>query len=413
MDKQPSHIAGVTPPRRLSIRKRLAFSVLTVTTFCAFFYLGVAVGWSYVTYRQLKLPRITWCGRVHQSDPYLGYAAVPGSKGRQLLPGIPDVSVCYDEAGFRVPAGVTSASAGASPRILALGCSFTYGFGCRAEDAYPYRLAESIHASALNAAKPTYGLAHMVVQARQLVPIYKPRLVLVQYSKWLLPRARTQFQRSSYVKMTGPYFYHSPKGGLEIHEPVFEPFDADLEAYSSGKPGIREFVSFACREGVPLRIHDDFGRAFVRIENAIGVVPIPCAAGDRDAMIRATYGAIDKVCREAGAQMLIVVINSSHVPYKLPDCLLSLGVPIVRADQALVDRLPEKTAQGHSKTYTHWQRDPPRRVDGHPNARAHGVIADCVKQALHDGGWLPLADSRNEPRELARPRAVALDRRER
>ena len=58
--------------------------------------------------------------------------------------------------------------------VLSLGDSITYGYGCRAEEAFGYLVARALGGTVLNAGQSGAGLAQMVLLARELIPAYRP-----------------------------------------------------------------------------------------------------------------------------------------------------------------------------------------------------------------------------------------------
>ena len=158
-------------------------------------YLAAAgLGFSYLlligqrafsAYSFLKSDHLGFRGQVHRADPELGFAAVPGAQGFHVFPVGPPFPMRYDAEGFRIPASQAPDAVRRRPLVLALGCSFTYGDGCRAEDVYPQLVAAELGGTALNAGKCAYGLSQMLLLARRLIPQYKPDYVLVQFSTWL------------------------------------------------------------------------------------------------------------------------------------------------------------------------------------------------------------------------------------
>ena len=116
--------------------------------------------------------RSEWEGKLYQRDALLGYSLIPGSTGTQKKPYSPEIPVRIDLQGFRVPASLPDDRSGRHPRLLALGCSYTFGYCCLAEETYPYRQAESLHVQSLNAGVCGYGAAPMLLLARRLIPQY-------------------------------------------------------------------------------------------------------------------------------------------------------------------------------------------------------------------------------------------------
>jgi hypothetical protein len=386
------------------VRKKLLFTSMVFVAFTSVGYALVAVAWSYLRYDQVKTGR-GWRGRVHQPDDMLGYSAVPTSEGYHVMPCVQDIPMRYDRHGFRVPIWSGDAVSHQRPWVLTLGCSFTYGDACLAEDTYPFMVAESIGGAALNAGKCSYGITHLVLLSRRYVPEFKPDVVLVQYSSWL----RRRFLLPSRLgKTPGPYFYEMSDGSLDIAPPAFvRGTFPDVDRYRDTPVGLVEFFDFTLRVGLPTLVSDHARLAALGFGIVSGAIPRPCR--DLDRVAEDAYREIRDICTRAGSSMLIVVIQNSHDPPEVPADLLALGVPVVRADLALVDRLATPTPSAYAQEYQHWGCDPPRVIDVHPNPRAHRVIADTIVEAL---AQIPSAENPEDQIEKTPSRsATAVSRR--
>ncbi len=165
-------------------RARLAYVVCLLVTsgagaYCLFLAFRAAK-----IYGLLKTPRVGVTGHVHRADPELGWSAVPGSQGALTFAVGPSVPLRYDDEAFRTPVGATRPRQ--RPYVLALGCSFTHGDGCSAEDTFCDIVARRLGGTCLNAGQQAYGLSQMLILARRLIPRHRPEIVLVQYSSWLV-----------------------------------------------------------------------------------------------------------------------------------------------------------------------------------------------------------------------------------
>lgn len=334
-------------------------------------------------WRFLKTPHLGFNGAVHRADPALGFAAVPGARGLHTFPIGPPFPMQYDERGFRIPAFESPARALVRPLVLALGCSYTYGDACPVEKTYPYLVAERLHATSLNAGKCAYGLAQMLLLARELIPRERPEYVLVQQSPWLVGRGTSGFARATFGSVPVPYFTDAASH-VEIAPPAFRTrlFDLPLQRYDNPRRGLAEFASFVWNVGLPLFAHDDAQLLLHRARRLAGRVPP--SASDEDAVVKAAYREILALARSAGS--LLVVVRLSHPLDDSPPPLGGLGreegVLVVRAQEALNRRVPERTKDAYQRRFAHWRGEPPVLVDTHPNPEAHAVIAEEIVAAV-------------------------------
>ncbi len=337
-------------------------------------------------WRFLKTPHLGFNGPVHRADPDLGFAAVPGARGLHTFPIGPPFPMRYDARGFRIPAYESPARPLTRPLLLALGCSYTYGDACPAEKTYSWLVAERLGATNLNAGKCAYGLAQMLLIAREVIPKERPEFVLVQQSPWLVGRGVSGFARATFGTVPVPYF--TEDGGLRIAPPAFRArlFDLPLQRYDNPRRGSREFASFVWNVGLPLFAHDDLQLGLFQARRLIGRVPAPAA--DEAEVVLAAYREIHAVCRAAGSLMVVVRLSQplDQAPPPLGGLGREEGVVVVRAQEALNRQVPEGTKEAYRRRFAHWRGDPPQLVDTHPNPAAHAVIADEIMAAIGRAG---------------------------
>ena len=363
-------------------------------------------------YSYLKASERGWTDGVFTADAELGFAPVRGSAGQELLPIAAPVPACFDAEGFRIPAPGRSEPA-SRPALLALGCSWTYGAACRAEDTFTQRAASALGLRPLNAGVPSYGLAQMLLLARRLVPRERPAYVLVQYSDWLVQRSQSWVADTEYGYVPTPFFAARPEG-VRVHPPLFRGwvFDLPISAYRRSPMGALDYVSFLARAGLPLIVHDDFQMAVLLARRRLGGLPAPGSSQD---VLKATYSEIADLCRRSGARMLVVLLGPEPPPEWRRWLEALPGATVVDAAAALCAGLPEGCAnampladEAYVQAYAHWAGSPPQRIDLHPNPRAHAIIAEeIVRVIIEQGG----ATSR--PPETPRVRVGSESRRER
>jgi hypothetical protein len=355
------------------------FLLLTILLSMGISYLA-SVGFRARSYfSEVREGRHCLNGIIHQPDRELGYAPIPGARGEHVLPIGPPVPTRFDEHGLRVPVDDERRIL-KNPIILTLGCSFTYGEACEAEDTYPYLLAERLGGTELNAGACAYGLTQMVLRARELIPRWKPQFVVVQYSPWLTHRATSCFARSHSARLPVPYFTDGEDGGVSLHEPAFLALaGTDLSPYQKGDDAAG-YLRFLWEVGIPRFFHDDFHYLTFRSKLALGLVPEPTKR--KGAVVSDAYREIRDLCHEHDASMVVVLMGRGPEEIVVPPELAKLGVTIVDAHAKLLSRLPSLDLDTYRKAYAHLRGDPPVFVDWHPNPHAHALVADALARQI-------------------------------
>jgi hypothetical protein len=335
-------------------------------------------------YVYLKGSHSGFSGKIHRFDPELGYSAIPGARGARTFPIGPSFPVQYDRFGFRIPADMSPDRELRRPLVLALGCSYTFGDACPAEETYPELVARALGGTSLNAGKCAQGLAQMLLLARRLIPEHRPEYVLVQHSPWLVTRGLSGFGRSALAKAPAPYFYRSADGALRIQPPAFRGavFDLPVVDYDSGQRSLFEAVSFFWRVGLPVFLQDDAAMLGYRWRRWRGTLPAPAA--DREGVVRDAYREIARLCERQGSGMVVVrLAQALDLPKPLLEGQAARGrVLIAPAQERLNQAVTERSEPGYERRFGHWRGSPPVFVDPHPNPAAHRVIADTVLEAI-------------------------------
>jgi hypothetical protein len=342
---------------------------------------------AYAAYSFLKSDHLGFRGRVHRADAELGFAAVPDARGFHVFPSGPPLPMRYDAEGFRIPAGQPADAPRPRPLVLALGCSFTYGDGCRAEDTYPHLVARELGGTELNAGKCAYGLAQMLLLARRLIPQYRPDYVLVQFSTWLPGRGTSGFARATFGRVPVPFLLLRPDGTTDVHAPAFGTwvFDLPFADFDNKERGVGEFARFFFRAGAPLMVHDDLSMAAFAVRRALGSLPEAerlRAQRNREELNRVVYAEIGRLAAAHGSRMVIVRLSHPLEAHWQRLKELSPGALVVNAQAVLDAQVPSGSRDEYYKLFGHWRGSPPRLVDNHPNPAAHRVIADAVVRAI-------------------------------
>jgi hypothetical protein len=376
-------------------RKTALFWIILVfanLSFCALLYFASILLRSAPIYNRHD----RWIGRATHLDKTYGHFPTPNAFAYHSLPFGERVAVRFDEHGFRVPHMEQQAEPGA-PRILFLGDSFTHGYGVPAERTFAYRTAKHLGASAMNGGVSGWGLAQMVLRAREVIPNLKPAKVVVQYSTWLPNRSMKFYQSRLLGKSPYPYFYKL-HDTMAIHPPPFEAFWPDLTVDPLVGPEAK-LLPFVWQVGIPLFLHDDYFVTRTLLYNKLGVLPSPAAS--RQQVIDYAYREIRRLCEENGAEMIIVAIPRA-IGDRAKDQLNGLADRVIDVWPTLVQRLPERSPQVWDASFKFWGNG--QIVDNHPNARMHKYIAEVLADAMRipsskhsDIGALPRASQGRHP----------------
>ena len=352
----------------------LLFLIPIVAT--AFIYLSYTAFRTHQIYHYIKTNQRGWSGEVNEAHKELGFAPIPNSRGLEIMPIGAAVPVRYDKYGFRIPVKDEFVTRNVHPIVLTLGCSFTYGAATLAENTFPYLVGSSLRGSTKNAGVCGYGLSQMVILANRLIPRHNPDYVIVQYSSWLVKRAVRPLAPSYYGKIPNPYY--ADDENLTIRPPIFQTkiFDVPIDRYRNSQAGALDFFSFLGNVGLPLFIHDDVNMTAYFFANVLRLKDGPTK--NRAAVIQHAYGEISKVAEQNGAVLIIVLLGEDHQPVLVQRDLLPRNAIVVDAHSALLNKLPSVDKHSYQREYNHWRGDPPVLVDGHPNEKAHGIIAEKI-----------------------------------
>ena len=323
-----------------------------------------------------------WIHNPHASDPELGFKLSPGKTGEEFYPIGPNVTTRVSKFGFRIPVEVEDVAPQKRPIVLSLGCSFTFGASCPAEDTYVYQFAKRINGTAINAGVSSYGLSHMLLLARRLIPQLKPDVVIVQYSPWLIDRS-TGYVPSYYAKVPGPIFYKDTDGKIDVHAPSYlsPVFDMTIEQYRDCKKSLADRLHFFFSIVLPLKFDEDrqeIRQALLRLRKQL-----PQPITDRQVILETFYKEIDQICKDNGTTLFILALDSldlDDAAYSTEkDFLRSyFGPRFIDPKNTLID-----TAKQIGKTpklcFTHVRNG--EIVDLHPNAAAHELYAKALFDA--------------------------------
>ncbi len=309
-----------------------------------------------------------WRGKAHNADKLLGFKPIPNSKAFHTFPIGEDIPMAYNEHGFRIPLSDTLLTENYdSLGLLFLGCSFTYGDACIAEHTFPYLLSEKTQMSYINAGVCSYGLAHMVLLAEELIPKYKPKFVVLQHSPWLINRGVQMFAPTYYGSLPNPYFYDT-ENNFSIHSPVFETLIFSIK----NEQTIFDLFLYYVKED------------FLQVKSKINIIlnKTPKPTNNKEKAELYAYNKIIDLAKKEGSKVILLKMFDRENVSSLKEELNNDNVLFVDADAALFS--PTKSDNYYQKRYGHWRLKDKDSilVDKHPNLECHKIISETIFNSL-------------------------------
>lgn len=321
-------------------------------------------------------------GEIFIFDPIAGPVLKPNSTGAHLIKNGDPVPVQHNEQGLRIPLSHHYIHQETKkPRILFLGDSFTYGELVSAEDSFAFKAAADLGGHAINGGVPGYGLAQMLLQARKLIPTYKPDYVVVQYSPWLVLRAQSEFSQGSMNAISVPYFFDDGNK-LNIAPTSFTPpreLILGMERFKNSPTSISDKIHCTLNIWIPFFLHRDFHVAKLRIRQIIGASPRPSRKSDD--IVRYFYAEINALSKNHGATTIILALGMNE-QLIIPGELFPEHIAGVNGWLALLEKINPKTQMEYARQYYLWRGNPAQPVDSHPNERAHNIISKAVAERI-------------------------------
>lgn len=322
---------------------------------------------------------ISWKGQMYEHDSLLGYRMQPNNFSSLVYDLKQSVPVKTDDNGFRVVHTGEQFSDVSKPiDLLFLGCSFTFGSACRAEETFPYMIAQEMKMNYINAAVGGYGLAQMLIQAKQLISKYKPRYIIIQRSPWLIKRSLTEFapSRGGYLLPT-PYFVET-KNKFSVDLPAYQSPIYELLPEEDRKMYNGDFLKYYFKKGLGYFGTQQIEIIKTRVRNFIGQKKRPTDK-EYEAELFA-YSEIIKLAKEHAVEVILLHLNNGPISFKDKLPIDFYSYRIANADSALRQRMSSNDEQEYIRMFGHWgmKGNDSVFIDGHPNAQAHKLIATSI-----------------------------------
>lgn len=262
-------------------------------------------------------------------------------------------------------------------RLLALGDSFSFGFGVRDEEVWTAELeAKSPRWEVINLSVPGYGLDQMLVSYRMIGKDWGADVVLISVFQENFWRSMRSFADSGHAK---PYFSLSEKKELVLHNvPVPEPYSLKTNQFP---PLIQQgALEQLLEKSLSYRATR---KALMRLGKNLGILD-PDLTTEwilGKAILRDLVGEI----REAGSQPVLLIIPSEYEAQQIK--LTSLAKSLHRFAREHRVELIDPTSSFYrairEKTLYHFYL----KGDRHWTAEAHRLVANLIQDFLEKQGF--------------------------
>jgi hypothetical protein len=261
-----------------------------------------------------------------------------------------------------------------------LGCSFTFGSACKAEDTFPYIVARESGKNYVNAAVGGYGLAQMYLQAKQLISKYKPKYLVIQNSPWLILRGVSEFapSRGGYM-LPVPYF--ADRGEFfEVEKPIYKSSIGKLFPARDRRLFSGNVLSYYFQRGIPYFAQEQFYIFITRCKNFVSLKQSPTTRIDS-----AEFDAYREIFEQAElnqTKVILLKLGNSEGSNKT-ELIAKAGrnISVANADSLLYEYVKGYSPIKYRNAFGHWgttESGDSIFVDGHPNTVSHKLIAQSI-----------------------------------
>lgn len=349
------------------------------------FFITVLVYFNTIVYRSYKLfeyltaeKKRGWEGIAHQTDDTLGFKSIPNAKAFHTFTIGEKIPMAYDQNGFRVPLSDSlKQNIPGKLDMLFLGCSFTYGDACFAEETFCHITAKQKNLTYINAGVCSYGLAHMLILAEKLLPEYRPKYLVVQYSEWLAGRGLNVYAPNYYAYVPNPYFsLTADKYTLEY--PAFRTQAFNLDAKQIKNQYYNNFLKFLFSKGISFYLKEDWFYQKNKILTLTGSRLKP--ATNAALAEKFAYNSIKQLADKYGTKIIVLNIGDIEYSKKSHQLFSDSTIYYAEADSALNNYLKLSSTKNYSKEFNLWRFNGKDSilVDAHPNLKAHQIIANSI-----------------------------------
>ncbi len=361
-------------------RKKIIFILICIIIFLFVFLLFDIKGKTNLLHEYCSTENLGGTkGKVFEIDDKLGYRPIANSFGFQTFPVGEDIPIHFDENGFRTPVNDESRfSKNQKVDIIFFGCSFTYGSGCYAEETFPYIVASRKELNYINAGVPGYGLSQMLILARRLIPKYKPKIVIIQYSPWLIGRSTDIYGPSFLGLVPNPYFTFNGKN-YNIQDPAFNAQVFALDREVLKRKYANNYIAFFINVALPFYISDFINYFKVKVKILLSPKLMP--AKNQKQVEKLVYIEMVKLINDNGGKAIILNLGDKAYTAKSKNLFeKNMQVDFAEADSLLDNYLSRSASKNFRKEFCIWKFNGKDSVlvDPHPNPNTHEIIATSI-----------------------------------
>jgi len=337
-----------------------------------------------------------WKGKMHESDTTLGFKTIKGLSSYIFIAEGDTVFNHHDKDGFRVAyheKGLQRQPGEVD--ILFLGDSFTYGEFNDIEESFVHMSSQRLGFTSINAGVCGYGLAQMYLKARELIPRYRPRQVVIQYSEWLLDRGLNIFAPSYHSRIPVPYF-RKVDDSIVVRSPPYMTMAYNLDFQKMQSEYRNALWLFILSEAVPFYLRHDIQKVETDIKLRMGRLERPNL--DKRELARRVYPELIELVRSYGGIPYILYVDEQFkIPYiarkGIPaDFTESIGnAVLIDAVRDQNEYLKQNPGLNPSLHFVHWRNKGKDTtvIDHHPNRIANTIIAESIVKAIRGYSSIP------------------------
>jgi hypothetical protein len=329
-----------------------------------------------------------WNPNPHKPDDTLGLAPKRGFKGNHTFAIGPNIAMYFNKQGFRVPVKDSAQVVDKDTLgVMFLGCSYTYGDACLAEETFAFKVGRQLGVNTVNAGVCSYGLSQMYLLSQKLVPQYKPKYTVIQFSPWLVERATSWGAPAANNFLPSPYFYDKDDSiALQLPIERTSVFNINREELTKKYSG--KYFSFLFGFALSYLFSEDW--KVIKYKTPVWLGGPPNPSHEKEKVMKIAYSNMIREILKNGSRPVILCLGDSAYSEKAFAMFKNKNVIVVNADKALKKGIRIETGDAftrYSKTYCHWRKPNPKAsdsvmVDSHPNPYAHSIIANEIVNAI-------------------------------